>query len=58
MDSVTLLLAADGKICSVYADRAAAEARRDRFNADPFIEPGTPDPDAPYSTKTWGLTVE
>jgi hypothetical protein len=37
------------KISSINATRDLAQSKVDRFNADPFIEPGTPDPGAPYA---------
>lgn len=38
---------------SVYGSLEEAEARRDKFNADPWIEPGNPDQDAPYVVEAW-----
>jgi hypothetical protein len=53
--TVTVLLDARGCVCGVYSDRATAEKKAADWNADPFIEPGTPDPDAPYATTTWSV---
>lgn len=55
MESVTLLLKADGTVASIYASKEAAEARAAAYNADPFTGAGEPDLDAPYTTKAWGL---
>lgn len=56
METVTMLLNARGEVVSVYADASDAEAKRDKFNADPFVEPGTADADAPYTTETWRVS--
>jgi hypothetical protein len=53
----TLLLTAKGTVVSVYADEAEAAAKRDRFNTDPHVEPGTTDTDAPYSVETWKVAL-
>lgn len=52
---VFLLVGAQTGTVAVYAHREAAEARRDKYNADPFIEPGHPDPDAPYEVQSWNV---
>jgi hypothetical protein len=54
--TVTLLLTKDGQTVSVWPTREGALAKAIAFNADPFVEPGTPDPDAPYRVEEW--TVE
>lgn len=41
------------KISSINATSDFAQSKVDRFNADPFIEPGTPDPFAPYRVERW-----
>ena len=51
--TVTLLCGSDGLPVRVYARRLDAERRRDELNADPWIEPGTPDPQAPYEAIEW-----
>jgi hypothetical protein len=45
----------NGKTTSINATRAGAQAKIDRFNADPFIEPGKPDPAAPYRIEEWSV---
>lgn len=50
---VSLLLSASGQVRGVYESEADAKAQFEKYNADPFIEEGTPDPDAPYSIETW-----
>lgn len=55
MIQVTLLLSCTGQVLSVYEDPLEAYAKRDRYNADPFVEPGVPDVDAPYSVMTWNV---
>lgn len=52
--AVTLLLKADGSVASVWASTPVAEAIAAKYNAEPFID-GEPDPDAPYSVKTWSV---
>ena len=54
-DSVTLLLNCRGATMGVYASKEAAEAVAARFNADPWLDVVTPDPDAPYSVVTWAV---
>ncbi len=58
MKTVTLLMTRDHIICSVWADRETARRQKDAYNADPFIEPGIPDLDAPYYLDTWTLSDE
>lgn len=53
---VWLVKTTHGQVISAYTTEAAANARRDRFNADPWIEPGAPDTDAPYSVE--GIMVQ
>lgn len=52
-ETVSLLVNRHGKVCSVAAFPLLAELKRDLFNKDPFIEPRTPDPDAPYTVEEW-----
>jgi hypothetical protein len=51
--TVALLLNARGKVCSVHADAEDARGVAARYNADPFVGAGEPDPDAPYTVETW-----
>lgn len=53
MSEVYALLNKDKRVMSLYAAEDAANAKRDRYNTDPFLEPGTTDPDAPYRVETW-----
>ncbi len=55
---VHLLLTSRETVVSVYEDEAEANATADRFNADPFIEPGNPDTDAPYRVESWVVHAE
>lgn len=41
-----------GKV-SIWAVKEDADARRDKFNADPFLDDGQADPDAPYTVEAW-----
>ena len=50
---VFMLMNWRGHVCSVYASQADAEAKREKFNADPYIEADRKDPDAPYSVAVW-----
>jgi hypothetical protein len=52
---VYLLLSSSNQVCSIYESREDAEAKRDRFNADPFLELGRGDPDAPYTVAAWSV---
>jgi hypothetical protein len=52
---VFLLVGAQTGTVAVYGSREDAEARRDKYNADPFIDSATPDPDAPYEVQTWNV---
>lgn len=52
-ETVTFLLRRGGHVVSVYSKEADARARMEKFNADPFLAPGHPDPDAPYSIARW-----
>lgn len=54
--TVAMLLNKDGRAVSVWAAREEAEERARRYNADPFVEPGTTDPDAPYTVEVWALS--
>lgn len=54
--NVTLLIDATGEVCSVWADKSKAALKAAEFNADPFLEPGLPDPAVPYRIKEWGVT--
>lgn len=51
-----MLLTCRGTPVALYEAAADALATRDRFNLDPFVEPGKPDPDAPYSVELWSVT--
>lgn len=42
------LVSKDGVQCAAFAKKDDAEAKAAKYNADPFIEEGSPDPDAPY----------
>lgn len=53
--TVTLLLNCHGQIRSAHASREAAQAIADRYNADPWLDCESPDPDAPYTTATWAV---
>ncbi len=55
MHTVYLLIAANGAIVSVYESETDAEQRRDKFNADPFLDAVTLDPDAPYRVEAWAV---
>lgn len=55
-DTVFILLNTHGRICSVNANQADAEAKRDKFNADPFLASEESDPDAPYTVESWTVT--
>lgn len=55
METVHLLNRKDGRTVIVFASLEAAEQRRDTLNADPFIAPGEPDTDAPYSVESWSV---
>ena len=54
---VTLLLAKSGRVVSVHENQVDAEAKRDQYNADPFLDAETPDEDAPYRAETWSVTA-
>jgi hypothetical protein len=56
VNTVHLLLKADGRVVSVYESQVAAEAKRDQYNADPFMAPAVADTDAPYSVETWSVS--
>ena len=51
--TVALLKAADGTVVRVFASADDARARAEHFNADPWVEPGTPDLHAPYTVEVW-----
>ncbi len=53
MKTVHPLLKVDGRPVSIYETLAAAEAKRNQYNADPFMAPGVADTDAPYTVETW-----
>lgn len=48
---VTLLLTQWGQVSSVWASREEAAAKAKQLNDDPFVAPGEPDQDAPYSVE-------
>lgn len=52
MSEVHLLMSATRTVVGVYAAKTDAQAKCDRYNEDPFIAPGWPDPDAPYTVET------
>ena len=52
MSEVHLLMGKSRTVVSVYASEKDAQAKCDRYNADPFIAPEQPDPDAPYTVET------
>ena len=52
---VFLLVGAQTGTVSVYGHREDAEAKRDQYNADPYIEPGNPDVDVPYEVQPWSV---
>lgn len=54
---VFLLVGKQTGTVSVWASKEDAEARRDKFNADPWVEPGNPDQDAPYEVQAWNVQV-
>lgn len=56
LDKVSVLLNCRGKVCSVYASVEAADSACDAYNRDPWLAPGTPDPEAPYTTTTWHIS--
>lgn len=51
--TVALLLDKAGAVLSVYLKTAQAEAKRDKYNAEPVLDGGEPDPKAPYRTEEW-----
>jgi hypothetical protein len=52
---VWVLKTAHNQMVSLYADQPSADAKRDRWNTDPFLSPGEPDPDAPYVVERWRI---
>jgi hypothetical protein len=55
-EQVALVLTVDGRVASIWASKEAAEAHAAKYNADPFMALGEPDPDAPYSVQVWRVT--
>ncbi len=53
--TVYLLIGRETGVVSVYAHEGDANDRRDKYNADPFIEPDNPDQDAPYEVQAFGV---
>jgi hypothetical protein len=53
MQTISILVGAKSGNIAVFASRDDAEARAAELNADPFLEPGLPDLDAPYTVQTW-----
>lgn len=51
--TIYMLIDKNRDVLSVNATEEAANEKRDRYNADPFIEPGVPDPAAPYAVEAW-----
>ncbi len=51
--SVAILVNRHKHMVRVYSAQEDAEAKRDEYNADPFVAPGEPDPDAPYAVEVW-----
>lgn len=57
-ECVYLLVGAKTGVVSAWQTFVGAAKKRDAFNADPFIEPGMPDPDAPYEVQRWLVSDE
>lgn len=55
MNEIHLLIGKTTGVIGAYYNKANVEAKRDRYNADPFLEPGQPDPDAPYVVVSVGV---
>ena len=56
IETVFVLLNKNHRISAIYATQAQADAKCQKFNADPELEPGTPDPDYPYTVEPWGVS--
>lgn len=56
MNTVAILKTNKGQIARVFAEEIEARRICDKMNADPFIEPGSPDIDAPYSVDLWSVS--
>lgn len=56
--TVSLLMSAQGEICSVWGDAEKCRERAAHFNANPFNDDGVRDPGVPYVVSTWGLCDE
>lgn len=54
--TITILTNCHQQTVAVYACEADAIAKRDAFNADPYLDTETPDTDAPYVIETWTVT--
>lgn len=52
---VFLLVGKQTGTIAVYGSREEAEERQNKFNSDPWIEPGNPDVDAPYEVQAWSV---
>jgi hypothetical protein len=58
VDTVTLLVGKQTGVVAAYAVEAEASAKAEEHNADPFLAPGEPDPDAPYKVATFRVRTE
>jgi len=56
MKTIAILVGAKSGNVEVFASRVDAENRAEKLNADPFLEPGLPDLDAPYSVQEWTVS--
>lgn len=55
LGTVALLMTKDGHVVSVNATEALALEKMRAFNADPFLEDGSPDVCAPYMVQVWNV---
>lgn len=51
----TLLIGKATGVVRIFEDAGEAAARMEALNRDPWLEPGKPDPDAPYRVETWNV---
>ena len=56
LPTVALLIGKRSGVVRVFATEAEAIARRDQFNADPFLAEEMPDHDAPYTVQSWAVS--